>query len=237
MVLPPVLYLQPPSRERSRNTALLTMYLTTCGLVIDATPRAGTSFVRPVSNRRAGAESPSLTSQTVPSTTSSRSSSERHSRSNFDHVVASSMHNSAVFVKAVNEDGLVPHEPVPLVDLNLPIPPIPNLVGDDDEVEQVPVPKRSCTMSENPTSLMGLILANSTPSWSSSFLMGMALDRFKPDLLEGLPEGARPLWMDNFQEFILELKENFSPHDPMGDAEDEILQLSMKDGHHINRYC
>ncbi|KAF8314587.1 uncharacterized protein EI90DRAFT_3135860 [Cantharellus anzutake] len=42
--------------------------------------------------------------------------------------------------KAVNEDGLVPQEPIPLVDLNLPIPPIPILVGDDDKVEQVPVP-------------------------------------------------------------------------------------------------
>ncbi|KAF8321930.1 uncharacterized protein EI90DRAFT_3131373 [Cantharellus anzutake] len=108
----------------------------TCGLIIDVTPRAGTSSGHPIPNRCAGAESPSPISHTIPSTTSSRSSSERRSPSlcsNFDRVVASSMHDSAVFVEAVNEDGLVPHEPVP-------IPPIPILVGDDDEVEQVPVP-------------------------------------------------------------------------------------------------
>ncbi|KAF8322402.1 uncharacterized protein EI90DRAFT_3130962 [Cantharellus anzutake] len=125
------------------------------------------------------------------------------------------MHNSAVFVEAVNEDGLVPHEPVPLVDLNLPIPPIPNLVGDDDEVEQVPVPVLT-QLAQAITSL-ARSTAHPTPIpaprnalcelnfqdcplafvsdrlkiiYTQSFLMGMALDRFKPDLLEGLPEGA-----------------------------------------------
>ena len=136
----------------------------TRGLVIDVMPRAGTSSGRPVSNRRPGAESPSPISRTVPSTTSSQSSSERRSRSrslcsrprhsrsrsrvtnhsfigsDFDRVVASSTHDSAVLVEAVNADGLVPHEPVPLVDPNLLIPPNPILVGDDNGVEQVPVP-------------------------------------------------------------------------------------------------
>ncbi|KAF8326205.1 uncharacterized protein EI90DRAFT_3128128 [Cantharellus anzutake] len=60
-------------------------------------------------------------------------------RSDFDRVVASSTHESAVVVEAVDEDGLVRHEPIPLIDLNLPIPPIPILIGDNDEVEQVPV--------------------------------------------------------------------------------------------------
>ncbi|KAF8309950.1 uncharacterized protein EI90DRAFT_3140083 [Cantharellus anzutake] len=113
-------------------------------------PRAGTSSGLPVSNKHAGAESPSPTSRTVPSTTSSQSSSERrsHSRSrvtnhsfigsDFDCVVASNTHDSAVFVEAVNEDGLVPHEPIPLIDLNLPIPPVPILnraETDDSGVE------------------------------------------------------------------------------------------------------
>src|SRR6266446_3188184 len=42
--------------------------------------------------------------------------------------------------------------------------------------------------------------------------------------------------MDNYEEFVMELKENFGPHDPMGDTEDEIFQLSMKDRHNINKY-
>ncbi|KAF8344266.1 uncharacterized protein EI90DRAFT_3115015 [Cantharellus anzutake] len=60
--------------------------------------------------------------------------------SDFNRVVASSTHDLAIVIEAVDEDGLVPHEPVPLVDLNLPISPIPILVGDDDKAEQVPVP-------------------------------------------------------------------------------------------------
>ena len=60
--------------------------------------------------------------------------------SNSDNVAASSTHDLATVDEAVDDDGLVPDGPVPLIDQVLPIPPVPILVGDDDaQVEQVPV--------------------------------------------------------------------------------------------------
>ncbi|KAF8336991.1 uncharacterized protein EI90DRAFT_3119310 [Cantharellus anzutake] len=167
--------------------------------------------------------------------------------SDFDRVVASSTHDLAIIVEAVDEDGLVPHEPVPLVDLNLPIPPIPILVGDNDEVEQVPVPVLTqlaqaitylARSTARPAPIPVLIPAPIQPPTPSTSLQTKVREpnqfgRVDPrKLLTFLVQCEL-----NFQdhplafEFVLELKEN-----PMGDAEDEILQLSMKDRHHINKY-
>ena len=69
-----------------------------------------------------------------------------------------------------------------------------------------------------------------------SYLKGMALEWFEPDLLLMEDPALRPLWMDNFREFVLELQTNFGPHDPIRDAEHQLDHLSMKDGQHITKY-
>ncbi|KAG6328358.1 hypothetical protein ID866_10731 [Astraeus odoratus] len=68
-----------------------------------------------------------------------------------------------------------------------------------------------------------------------SFLKGIALTWFKPDLLNAIP-GTEPAWTDDYLEFVIKLTTNFSPHDPVGDAEHQLDNLSMKDGSHINKY-
>ncbi|KAG6326659.1 hypothetical protein ID866_12430 [Astraeus odoratus] len=68
-----------------------------------------------------------------------------------------------------------------------------------------------------------------------SFLKGIALAWFEPDLLNAIP-GTEPAWADNYSEFVIELTTNFSPHDPVGDAEHQLDNLSMKDGSRINKY-
>ena len=69
-----------------------------------------------------------------------------------------------------------------------------------------------------------------------SYLKGMVLDWFEPDLLYEQNPLFCPLWMDSFKEFAKELRTNFGPHDPMGDAETQLIHLSMKDGQHITKY-
>jgi len=69
-----------------------------------------------------------------------------------------------------------------------------------------------------------------------SYLKGMALKWFEPDLLNSANPHARLLLMDNYTQFISELKSNFSLHDPVGDAEHQLDNLSMKEGQKINKY-
>jgi hypothetical protein len=72
-------------------------------------------------------------------------------------------------------------------------------------------------------------------NFAQSYLKGMALKWFEPDLLsDGL--SPRPDWMDNYSEFMLELQTNFGPHDPSGDAEMQLEQLNMCEGQRINKY-
>ncbi|KAG6327382.1 hypothetical protein ID866_11707 [Astraeus odoratus] len=72
-------------------------------------------------------------------------------------------------------------------------------------------------------------------SFALSFLKGIALAWFEPDLLNTIP-GAEPAWANNYSEFIIELTTNFSPHDPVSNAEHQLDNLSMKDGSRINKY-
>jgi hypothetical protein len=72
-------------------------------------------------------------------------------------------------------------------------------------------------------------------NFTQSYLKGMALKWFEPDLLsDGL--SSRPDWMGNYSKFMLELQTNFGPHDPSGDAEMQLEQLNMHEGQHINMY-
>ncbi|KAG6326830.1 hypothetical protein ID866_12259, partial [Astraeus odoratus] len=68
-----------------------------------------------------------------------------------------------------------------------------------------------------------------------SFLKGITLAWFEPNLLDAIP-GANPAWADNYSEFVIELTTNFGPHDPVSDAKHQLDNLSMKDGSHINKY-
>ncbi|KAG6327271.1 hypothetical protein ID866_11818 [Astraeus odoratus] len=68
-----------------------------------------------------------------------------------------------------------------------------------------------------------------------SFLKGIALAWFEPDLLDAIP-GADPTWANDYSEFVIELTTNFGPHDPVSDAEHQLNNLSMKDGNCINKY-
>ncbi|KAG6327526.1 hypothetical protein ID866_11563 [Astraeus odoratus] len=72
-------------------------------------------------------------------------------------------------------------------------------------------------------------------SFALSFLKGIALTWFKPDLLNTIL-GTEPAWADNYSEFIIELTTNFGPHNPVSDAKHQLNNLSMKDGNHINKY-
>ncbi|KAG6327799.1 hypothetical protein ID866_11290 [Astraeus odoratus] len=66
-------------------------------------------------------------------------------------------------------------------------------------------------------------------SFALSFLKGIALTWFKPDLLDTIP-GADPAWADDYSEFVIKLTTNFGPHDPVSDAKHQLNNLSMKDG-------
>ncbi|KAG6328245.1 hypothetical protein ID866_10844 [Astraeus odoratus] len=72
-------------------------------------------------------------------------------------------------------------------------------------------------------------------SFALSFLKGITLAWFKPDLLDAIP-GAGPTWADNYSEFIIELTTNFGPHNPVGNAKHQLNNLLMKDSSCINKY-
>ncbi|KIM60167.1 hypothetical protein SCLCIDRAFT_124924, partial [Scleroderma citrinum Foug A] len=73
-------------------------------------------------------------------------------------------------------------------------------------------------------------------TYVQSYLRGMALKWFKLDLLNVFNPNTCPIWMDNYHQFISELKSNFSLHDLVGDAEHQLDNLSMKEGQKINKY-
>ena len=73
-------------------------------------------------------------------------------------------------------------------------------------------------------------------TYMQSYLRGMALEWFEPDLLNVSNPNARPTWMDSYHQFVSELKSNFGPHDPVRDAEHQLDNLSMKEGQKINKY-
>ena len=68
-----------------------------------------------------------------------------------------------------------------------------------------------------------------------SYLKGIALEWFEPDLLLMDNPNLYPFWMENY-EFILELQMNFGLHYPVGDVEHQLDHLTMKDGQRITKY-
>ncbi|KIO12104.1 hypothetical protein M404DRAFT_96873, partial [Pisolithus tinctorius Marx 270] len=72
-------------------------------------------------------------------------------------------------------------------------------------------------------------------TFTQSYLKGMALAWFEPDLLN--PDGYdHPLWMDDYHEFLHELTTNFGPHDAIADTIQQLKNLTMKDGSQITKY-
>ncbi|KAG6327581.1 hypothetical protein ID866_11508 [Astraeus odoratus] len=51
-------------------------------------------------------------------------------------------------------------------------------------------------------------------SFALSFLKGITLTWFEPNLLDAIP-GTEPTWANDYSEFVIELTTNFSPHDPV----------------------
>ena len=55
---------------------------------------------------------------------------------------------------------------------------------------------------------------------------------FKPSLTSGL----NLAWLDDYSDFISELRKNFGPHDPKGEAEADLENLRMRDNQRIVKY-
>ncbi|KAI6006142.1 hypothetical protein EDC04DRAFT_2907947 [Pisolithus marmoratus] len=73
-------------------------------------------------------------------------------------------------------------------------------------------------------------------TFAQSYLEGMALACFEPDLLNPGNLLNWPLWMDNYQEFLRKLTANFSLHDAVADAVQQLENLAMKDTSHVTKY-
>ena len=73
-------------------------------------------------------------------------------------------------------------------------------------------------------------------TFAQSYLKGMALEWFEPDLLDAGDPANHPRWMDNWVAFVAELQSTFGPHNPVADAEHQLDHLQMKDGHRITWY-
>ena len=69
-------------------------------------------------------------------------------------------------------------------------------------------------------------------TFTLSYLKGTVLDWFKPLLTSGL----NPAWLDDYSNFVSELRKNFGPHDPEGKGEANLENLHMHDNQHIVKY-
>jgi len=73
-------------------------------------------------------------------------------------------------------------------------------------------------------------------TFAQSYLKGMTLEWFKPDLLNSGDLADCPHWMDSWIQSIAELQSTFGPHDPIANAEHQLEHLRMKDTHRVTRY-
>ena len=69
-------------------------------------------------------------------------------------------------------------------------------------------------------------------TFALSYLKGTALNWFEPLLTSSL----NPAWLDDYSDFVSELRKNFGPHDPKGEAEANLENLRMHDNQHIVKY-
>ncbi|KAF5367541.1 hypothetical protein D9758_003818 [Tetrapyrgos nigripes] len=73
-------------------------------------------------------------------------------------------------------------------------------------------------------------------SFTLSYLSGTTLEFFELDILNLDPKDPAP-WTLDFTIFIKELKDNFRVYDEVGDAEDRLENLHMKDSDRATKYC
>jgi len=73
-------------------------------------------------------------------------------------------------------------------------------------------------------------------TFAQSYLKGMTLEWFEPDLLNSGDPADRPRWMDSWVHFVAELQSTFGPHDPVADAEHQLEHLRMKDSYRVSWY-
>ncbi|KAG6328458.1 hypothetical protein ID866_10631 [Astraeus odoratus] len=71
-------------------------------------------------------------------------------------------------------------------------------------------------------------------TFAQSYLKGMVLQWFEPDLLSDSDPNDHPLWMDDWREFVIELQTTFRPHNPVTDAKHKLDCLQMKENQCIN---
>ena len=69
-------------------------------------------------------------------------------------------------------------------------------------------------------------------TFALSYLKGTMLDRFEPSLTSG----ESPPWLDDYSDFVRELKNNFGPHNPEGEAKADLKNLKMHDNQRIVKY-
>jgi len=72
--------------------------------------------------------------------------------------------------------------------------------------------------------------------FAQSYLKGMTLEWFEPDLLNSGNPADRPRWMDSWVHFVAELQSMFGPHDPIANAKHQLEHLWMKDAHRAMWY-
>ena len=72
--------------------------------------------------------------------------------------------------------------------------------------------------------------------FAQSYLKGMTLEWFEPDLLNSGDPADHPRWMDSWVHFVAELQSTFGPHDPVTDAEHQLKHLQMKDSYRVTQY-
>ena len=70
-------------------------------------------------------------------------------------------------------------------------------------------------------------------TFAITFLKGSAFDWFEPYI----SDGSHPPWETDYSEFVQELTENFGPFDAIGDAENELNNLSMADNHRYAKFA
>jgi len=73
-------------------------------------------------------------------------------------------------------------------------------------------------------------------TFAQSYLKGMTLEWFEPDLLNSGNPADHPCWMDSWVHFVAELQSTFGPHNPVADAEHQLKHLRMKDSYHVTQY-
>ena len=73
-------------------------------------------------------------------------------------------------------------------------------------------------------------------TFAQSYLKGMTLEWFEPDLLDPSSLAQCPHWMDSWINFVAELQKTFGPHNPVTDAEHQLEHLVMRDSHRVTRY-